>query len=727
MCTMKISSSIVLLAALAAVQVRADPMADKASEAKIAAFREKAKALVAQMTLNEKRIQLVNNTPGINRIGLPKYSWWNEALHGIARNGRATVFPQPIGQAASFNPALIKEVAEAIVEEGRAKHAASLKLKRIDSNTGLTYWSPNVNIFRDPRWGRGMETWGEDPFLTGVLGSAFVRGIQGDDPVYYKATACAKHFAVHSGPEPKRHSFNVNPSKKDLWETYLPAFETLVKDAKVQSVMSAYNAVYGESATSSEFLLKDVLRKQWGFEGIIVSDCGAVSDIRGGHRLEPDRESAAARALNHGLTYECGGDMYALEDSVKRGLVKEEVIDAAIVELLTTRYRLGIIDDDPDCPYNTADESKVCCDEHRALARRLARESMVLLKNDDNTLPIDLSKQQRRIAVNGSIAFDGFALMGNYYGFSPNLVTYIEGIAEALDNGNGLEYNPGYYYGKTGGASSTWASGSVAIAFVGNVPLFEGEEGDAIGSPAGGDRKTLKLQEIQLDMLRRLKKSRPNYGRIVTVVTGGSPVALKEVMELSDAVIFAWYAGEQGGHALADLLFGKADFTGRLPMTFPVDETVLPDFEDYSMKGRTYKYQTEGILFPFGYGLSLASASYEKVEVAADRASARVTLKNAGKREAIETVQLYVATPNAGQGAPLASLAGFARVTVSAGQTVTATVPLANKYAFTEVTEEGTRVTPEGAYRVIAASAAPGARSAELGVRSCETTVQLAQ
>ena len=699
--------------------------AETTPEAKIAAFRAKAQKLVSQMTLAEKRTQLVNGASGIKRLGIPPYGWWNEALHGVARNGRATVFPQPIGQAASFNPDLIQQVAEAIVDEGRAKHAASLANRRTDSNTGLTYWSPNVNIFRDPRWGRGMETWGEDPFLTGVLGGAFVRGIQGDDPVYFKATACAKHFAVHSGPEPKRHSFNVNPSKKDLWETYLPAFETLVKDAKVQSVMSAYNAVYGESATSSEFLLKDILRKQWGFEGIVVSDCGAVSDIRGGHHLEKEREGSAARALNNGLTYECGGDLNALEGSVAHGLIKEEVIDAAVVDMLTTRYRLGILDDDPGCPYNKVNPDCVCSEEHRALARQLARESMVLLKNDRDALPIKLTNRQRRIAVNGSIAFDGFSLMGNYYGFSPNLVTYIEGIADALGNGLGLEYNPGYYYGKTGGASSTWAGGDVAIAFVGNVPLFEGEEGDAIGSPAGGDRTTMKLQEVQLEMLRRLNKSRPSYARLVTVVTGGSPVALKEVMELSDAVIFAWYSGEQGGNALADLLFGKADFTGRLPMTFPVDETVLPDFEDYSMKGRTYKYQTEGILFPFGYGLSLASASYEKVEVAADRASAQVTLKNAGKREAIETVQLYVATPNAGKGAPLASLAGFARVTVPAGQIVTATVPLANKYAFTEVTEEGTRVTPQGVYRVIAASAAPGARSAELGVRSCETTVQL--
>ena len=688
---------------------------------KIAVFEAKAKALVAKMTLEEKRIQLVNNTPGIPRIGLAKYAWWNEALHGIARNGRATVFPEPIGQAASFNPALVRRVAEAIVEEGRAKYAASLRLGRIDSNTGLTYWSPNVNIFRDPRWGRGMETWGEDPYLTGVLGCAFVRGIQGDDPVYYKGTACAKHYAVHSGPEPKRHSFDVSPSKKDLWETYLPAFEMLVRDAKVQSVMSAYNRVYGESATSSEFLLKDVLRKRWGFEGIVVSDCGAVADIRGGHKLESDRESAAARALNHGLTYECGGDMYSLDKAVMRGLVKEEVIDAAIVRLLVTRYRLGIMGDDPDCPYGKTDESQLCTPGHVALARQMARESMVLLKNKDNCLPIDLSKQRRRIAVNGSIAFDGFSLMGNYYGFSPNLVTYIEGISAALDAGTGVEYNPGYYYGKARGASSTWAAGNVAIAFLGNVPLFEGEEGDAIGSPAGGDRTTLKLPEVQLDMLRRLPKSRPGDGRLIAGVTGGSPVALKEVMELADAVIFAWYAGEQGGNALADLLFGKADFTGRLPMTFPVDESVLPPFEDYAMEGRTYRYQTAGIELPFGYGLSLASADYDKVELAADAKSVTVTLTNRGAKDAVEPVQVYVATPNAGRGAPLSSLVGFARVRVPAGRTVSARVALDNVHAFTEVDAEGRRIAPAGAYRVIAASAAPGPRSAALGVRSCET------
>ena len=715
----------VTFAAFAAASVAAPASADSAAGEKISAFREKARKLVSQMTLEEKRQQVVNSTQGIGRLGLQRYSWWNEALHGIARNGRATVFPEPIGQAASFNPDLVKKVAEAIVDEGRAKYAASLRLRRIDSNTGLTYWSPNVNIFRDPRWGRGMETWGEDPFLTGVLGSAFVRGIQGDDPVYYKATACAKHYAVHSGPESKRHSFNVNPSKKDLWETYLPAFEMLIRDAGVQSVMSAYNAVYGESATSSEFLLKDVLRKKWGFKGIVVSDCGAVSDIRGGHHLEKDREGSSARALNNGLTYECGGDMQALEGAVKRGLVKEEVIDAAIVDMLVTRYRLGIMEDDPECPYSTRDESNLCTPEHEALAREIARESMVLLKND-GVLPIDLSKKQRRIAINGSIAFDAFSLMGNYYGFGPHLTTYIEGISSALDAGNGMEYCPGYYYGQQKGARTHWAGGDVAIAFVGNVPLFEGEEGDAIGSAAGGDRKTLALPEIQLEMLRRLKDSKASYAKIVTVVSGGSPIALKEVMEMSDAVIFAWYPGQEGGHALADLLFGKADFTGRLPITFPVDESVLPDFEDYSMAGRTYRYQTEGVFLPFGYGLSLGGTpAYDRVVLSQDRRSASVTLTNKGRRDTVETVQLYVATPNAGKGAPISSLAGFARVSVPAGKTVTANVSISNRYAFTEVDEDGRRVRPAGTYRVIASAAAPGARSAELGVPSCETSVEL--
>ena len=718
---MKMRFLMMACAALATVQAAAET----AAEAKIEELRGRARRLVAQMTLEEKVSQLQNNAVAIDRLGVPKYHWWSEALHGVARNGRATMFPQPIGLASSFNPALVKEIGAVISDEGRAKYAASLRKGRRDYCTGLTFWSPNVNIFRDPRWGRGMETWGEDPYLTGELGAAFVQGIQGDDPVYLKASACAKHFAVHSGPERLRHTFDACPSAKDFRETYLPAFKALVQKGKVESVMSAYNRVYGESATSSALLLRQILRQEWGFKGHIVSDCGAVDDIWRGHKLEEKPCAAAARALNNGLTLECGAAMGYLPNAIKNKWIDMKVIDEALVLLFTARYRLGIMGDDPECPYSTTDESALCTPAHAELARRAARESMVLLKND-GILPIDQSKTSERMFAIGATATDAFALMGNYYGTAPYLTTYLEGLSAALDAGLSLEYTPGYYYGQAAEPGTVWSeTPHTVFVFLGQTGVFEGEEGDAIGSPLNGDRSSLSLPSIQLDCLRKLCKDRDRkWRKVVTVVTGGSPVDLAEVMELSDAVIYAWYAGQEGGNALADLVFGKADFVGRLPMTFPTSLDVLPAFEDYSMKGRTYKYQTEGVQLPFGYGLSYASADYVKVEADAALKCATVTLANPGKTDAIEPVQVYVASPNAGKGAPLSVLAGFARATVPAGKTVSVKIPLAPE-SVGEYNEKGEFTVPSGTYRVIAGAAAPGARSRELGVKSCETAIDL--
>ena len=635
-------------------------------------LRAKSAALVGQMTVDEKCAQLRNDAPAIKRLGIPAYNYWNEALHGIGRNGRATMFPMPIGMAASFDPELVREVADAIATEGRVKHAASVRLGNgARCCAGLSFWSPNINIFRDPRWGRGMETWGEDPYLTGEMGTAFVKGLQGDDPVYLKAAACAKHFAVHSGPEAQRHTFNACPSKKDLYETYLPAFEKLVRDGRVEAVMSAYNRVYGDSATASEFLLKTTLRDAWGFKGHVVSDCGAVCDIWRGHKIVKTPPEAAALAIRNGLTFECGPCFKHLKAGIEKGYVTMNEVDAALTQLLLTRFKLGILGDDPACPYNTVDPKLLCCDRHRELARKMARESMVLVKNS-GVLPLDPAKGS--YAVVGAGATDVFSLMGNYYGVSDRMVSYLEGVTGAVDAGTNVSYCPTFLYGDERHFGGAPGSG-VIIAVVGLTGVFEGEEGDAIASARNGDRTTLDLPAEQMKFLARLQGLRRRGRKVVAVVTGGSPMALKKVADLADAVVLAWYAGEEGGNALADLLFGKADFTGRLPLTFPESLDVLPPFEDYTMNGRTYRYQTNGVSYAFGYGLSYATFACANVEVKAKGEGERrselvsVEVKNTGKRDGVAVVQLYVSTPNAGKTAPIKSLVGFCRVSVKAGET----------------------------------------------------------
>lgn len=642
-----------------------------ASAATVEELRAKAVALVARMTVEEKCAQLRNDAPSIPRLGVPAYNYWSEALHGVARNGRATVFPEPIGMAASFDVELVREVAGAIADEGRAKYVSSIAAGRRVQYSGLTFWSPNVNIFRDPRWGRGIETWGEDPYLTGKMGTAFIWGLQGGDPVYLKTAACAKHFAVHSGPEAERHTFDVYPSRKDFRETYLPAFEMCVREGKVEAVMGAYNRVYGESASASRLLLKDILRGEWGFKGHIVSDCGAVCDIWKSHKIVQTPSEAAALAIHNGLTFECGPCFKHLKTAIEKGLVSEAEVDEAVITLFTTRYRLGIMGNDPACPYHDTDPSCICSAAHRALARKIARESMVLLKND-NALPLD--PKHGAYAVVGAGATDLFALMGNYYGVSDRYVSYLEGITSAVDFGVGVFYHPGYAYG--GGSGWNFHGGDTVVVVLGLTNSNEGEEGESFASAANGDRKTLKLPSNQLDCLRAFsQRIRKDGHKVIVVLTGGSPVELREVEELSDAVVMAWYAGEEGGTALADLLFGSADFTGRLPITFPDSVDVLPPFEHYSMAGRTYRYQTRGVTHPFGYGLSYARFTFSNLKAKSNGEGevVSVEVKNIGVRDGVAVVQLYVSTPNAGKGAPIKSLVGFRRVPLKAGENRTET------------------------------------------------------
>ena len=697
-------------------------------------LEQQARALIAEMTLEEKFSQMMNETPGIKRLGIEPYDWWNEALHGVGRAGRATVFPQPIGLGATFNPALMQQIGDAIATEARAKYITARKNHNYARYTGLTFWSPNVNIFRDPRWGRGMETWGEDPFLTGTMGSAFVRGMQGDDPVYLKVAACGKHFAVHSGPEMTRHTANVEPSLHDLWETYLPAFRMLVQDAKVEIIMGAYNRVYSESASGSKFLLTEVLRKQWGFKGHIVSDCDAVADIWRGHRIAKTEAEACAIAVKAGLNVECGSTFRALRQALDQRLISEADIDNALMPLMMTRLKLGIIRHDPDCPYNNISESEVGSKKHIDLAREAATESMVLLKNKKwkeadgawrSTLPLD--KNLHTLFVTGAGAADAFWLMGNYFGISDRYCTYLQGIVSKVSDGTAVNYRPGVMESTPTRNKINWAVDEAAgaertIVVMGNNGNLEGEEGEAIDSERG-DRADIRIPESQMQFLRDICK-RKREG-VIVVLTGGSPVDVREICQLADAVVMAWYPGQEGGYALGDLLFGDANFSGRLPITFPADGDLLPPFDDYSMKGRTYKYMADNIYYPFGYGLSYSHVDYKDVTVRADKkkgATVTVTLSNNSDRAVTETPQVYVKAPSAD--APLQQLAAFRRVDLAPHSTEQVTFELPIERMMT-VQADGSSKLLKGEYIITVSAAAPSARSEELGVSSASAKVKL--
>ena len=690
-------------------------------------LEQQAEAIIGKMTLEEKFTQLMNETPGIQRLGIEPYDWWNEGLHGVGRSGRATVFPQPIGLGATFNPAIARQIGDAIATEARAKYVVARKNHNYARYTGLTFWSPNVNIFRDPRWGRGMETWGEDPFLTGTMGTAFVKGMQGDDPVYLKVAACGKHYAVHSGPEATRHEANVTPSQHDLWETYLPAFEMLVKEGRVEIIMGAYNRVYGESASGSKLLLTDILRKKWGFQGHIVSDCDAVADIWKGHKIASTEAEACAIAIKAGLNVECGSTFKALKDALAQNLLTEQDIDHALKPLMMTRLKLGILQPDADCPYNKIGEEQIGSREHIALAHQAAVESMVLLKNENNALPID--KNIHTLFVTGAGAADAFWLMGNYFGISDRYCTYLQGIVSKVSSGTAVNYRPGCMESTPTRNAINWAvdesvGAEKTIVVMGNNGNLEGEEGEAIDSERG-DRDNIRIPESQMDYLRKI--CRRKKSGVIVVLTGGSPLDVREVCQLADAVVMAWYPGQEGGYALADLLFGDANFSGRLPVTFPEDGDLLPAFDDYSMRGRTYKYMEGNIYFPFGFGLSYGHVGYSDLKVNADKkqgASVTFTLQNDSKCDVVETPQVYVSAPGAGTTAPLQQLAAFRRVEVKAGERITITIDVPVERLMT-VQADGTRKLVKGEYTLLVGSAAPSPRSSVLGVSCVSAKVKL--
>jgi beta-glucosidase len=675
--------------------------------------------LVGRLTLLEKISQLLHESSAIDRLDVPAYNWWNEACHGVGRNGRATVFPQVIGLGATWNRALVQRVAGVIADEARAKHHAAVAAGRRGQYQGLTFWTPNINIFRDPRWGRGQETFGEDPFLTGELGVAMVRGLQGDHPHLLKTAACAKHFAVHSGPEAERHGFNARPTPKDLAETYLPAFERLV-GAGVEAVMGAYNRTLDEPCCASRRLLVDTLRGRWGFRGHVVSDCGAIDDIHQHHKVTATPAQSAALAVRMGCDLNCGCTYHDLVLAVKEGLVTEAEIDTSLRRLLATRFRLGLFDPPERVPWAATPPEVIDCPAHRALARQAAAESIVLLKNSGGILP--LRRDPASLLVVGPHAASGDVLLGNYYGVGSQLVTLLEGIVERAIEGTQIEYRAGCPLNQppTPGIDYTFPAAEAAevvIAVLGLDHTLEGEEGDAVASTSGGDRAAIELPACQREFLLELRK---HAKKLVLVLTGGSALAVPEAQECCDAILQVWYPGCEGGRAVADVLFGAVSPSGRLPVTVPRRTADLPPFADYHMRGRTYRFAEVEPLYPVGFGLSYARLSYGLLAVSAGTLSSgqeltvRTTVTNASARAADETVQCYLVPPRSWPDAPRAVLIGFQKTPVPAQGTVAVEFKLAADL-FRQVDGAGERVWVPGRYELVVGAASPGPRSAALG------------
>jgi len=678
----------------------------------------KIKELISQMTPEEKVSQLFYKSPAIKRLGIPEYNWWNECLHGVARAGIATVFPQAIALAATFDDGLVERIADAISDEARAKYNEAVKQGNRGQYWGLTFWTPNINIFRDPRWGRGQETYGEDPFLTSRIGLALVRGLQGKDPENLKLAACAKHYAVHSGPEKERHIFNAVVSQKDLFETYLPAFKALV-DGGVESVMGAYNRIFDEPCCASNFLLKDVLRGRWGFKGHVVSDCWAIRDFHEYHKITNSPEESAALALNAGCDLNCGCTYPMLTVALKKRLVSEEAINTALERLLRTRFKLGMFDPPGSGKYGKLGRKIINCKKHRKLALMAAEKSIVLLKNDNGFLPLDSSP--KKINVEGPAAANAHSLFGNYYGVSSRFITILEGLGEKVKDkfGINLEYRQGcLMYGENSKSLAAYGdvnTADIVIAVMGLDSAIEGEEGDAIASDSNGDRDAIELPAWQLKYLQNVRQAGK---KIILVITGGSPVAFPE--DIADAVIFAWYPGESGGKAVADIIFGDVVPSGKLPITFPASTSQLPPYKDYSMKGRTYRYMTEKPMYPFGFGLSYTVFHFDSINLSLPALSAGgcvkadITVTNTGKRDAEEVVQLYISRDNRGEDEPVASLKGFRRIFIPAGRSKTVEFTLFSSF-FETINAKGESMLIPGYYTIFASDAAPVPVSVEKG------------
>ena len=674
--------------------------------AKEAEYRKRAADLVAQMTLHEKVSQMLSWAPAIERLGIPAYNWWSEGIHGIGRAGTATVFPQAIGMAAAFDEDMMEQVGNAVGVEARGKYNMCRAHGDRDIFKGLTVWAPNINIFRDPRWGRGHETYGEDPFLTSRLGVRFVEGMQGDDPDYLQAAACAKHFAVHSGPESDRHHFNAIVSKQDLWETYLPAFRALVKEAGVEAVMGAYNRTNGEPCCGSKTLLKDILRDKWHFDGHVTSDCWAIKDFHTGHMVTDGPVESVALAVNNGCDLNCG-DLYVyLEQAVAEGKLSEEKIDESLTRLYVTRMRLGMFDAEDQVPYNKVGYDVVDSAEMKALNLKVADNIMTLLKND-GTLPLDKSKLHT-VGVIGPNADSHAALVGNYNGTPPRSITVVEGITRICeDTGWDVNYAEGcllyddpsvrkvFQNYRIPEAVALAESCDLAIVCVGLDSTLEGEQGDVGNAFASGDKPDLLLPKIQRDLVEQVIATGTP---VILIDLAGSPIDLSAYEDQVPAILHAWYPGGEGGRAIADILFGKVSPGGKLPLTFYYNDGPLPDITDYHMTGRTYRYFEGRPWKPFGFGLTygelqITEAKVTEVDYTKEIPSAQITIhcQNPTDRDLSDVIQVYAHVNGSSNEVPNHKLAAFERIRLDAGESkeFRITIP---PMAFTTVDNSGNRV-----------------------------------
>jgi beta-glucosidase len=686
-------------------------------------FEERVEDLVSRLTLEEKISQILHDSVAIERLGIPKYNWWNECLHGVANAGIATVFPQAIGLAASFNLRLIFNVSNVISDEARAKHHEFVRNNKRGIFQGLTFWSPNINIFRDPRWGRGQETYGEDPYLTGKMGIEFVKGLQGNHQKYLKLVATPKHYVAYSGLESERHFFDAKISQKDLRETNLPAFKACIQEGGAYSIMGAYNRVNGEPCCASKTLLIDILRKEWNFEGYVVSDCGAIEDIFKNHKVVGTGAEAAALAINNGCDLFCCTAIYTkrrkkqkwdcILSAIEQGLLLETTLDNTVKRLFTALFKLGIFDP-PECvpftqiPYEIND-----CEEHRELALQAARESIVLLKNHENILP--LQKDMNSIGLIGPNIDELEVLLGNYSGEPSRYSTFLTGIKELISNKTKIYYSNGCplkekNYDQFDEAIEVAQNSDIVIMVLGISNRIEGEEEESIESDFSGDRISLNLPEIQEELLRKIYEiGKP----IILVLTGGSALSVNFADQHIPAIIQSWYPGEEGGKAVAEIIFGEYNPAGRLPITFYKSVEELPDFRNYDMDGRTYRYFSGNVLYPFGHGLSYTKFSYSNLNFSSaiintnETLSVRVDVKNIGKNDGDEVIQLYKSCLNPSFRVPIRELKGFKRIHLKKGELKSVSFTL-NSYDLSLVDEEGNRKIFPGEYIISIGGCQPG-------------------
>ncbi|MCR5713879.1 MAG: glycoside hydrolase family 3 C-terminal domain-containing protein [Bacteroidales bacterium] len=666
--------------------------------------------LLSRLTAEEKVGLMMNNSSAVPRLGIPAYEWWNEALHGVARSGMATVFPQAIGLAAAFDTEAQYKTFSIVSDEARAKYNEALRQDNRRRYYGITFWTPNINIFRDPRWGRGMETYGEDPYLSSQLGVMTVKGLQGDDAKYFKTHACAKHFAVHSGPEWNRHSYDAYVSDRDLWETYLPVFESLVKKGNVQEVMCAYNRFEGEPCCGSDRLLIRILREKWNYQGLVVSDCGAINDFyqQGHHETHANAEEASVDAVLTGTDIECGSAYRALLQGLADGKITESQLDVSVRRLLKGRFELGMFDPADRVPWNSLPYSIVGSAPHAAHALEMARKSMTLLKNSKGVLPLDASRI-KTLAVVGPNATDSTMMWGNYNGTSKSTVTILQGIQRRLPDAQiiyerGCEWVGDISPDALASLSHRVASADAIVYVGGLTPRLEGEEMrvNAEGF-RGGDRDSIDLPTVQKQVLAMLHATgKP----VIFVLCAGSAIALGDVEQYYDALLDAWYPGQAGGTAVAEVLMGDYNPAGRLPVTFYASQNQLPDFEDYNMEGRTYRYFRSKPLYAFGFGLSYTAFKYSKARPSQKRIQAGETVditfrvKNTGGRAGDEVSQVYVQRLNDAD-APIKALKGFARTHIGSGETATLTLTLeADAFAYYDNASGDMAVKP-GDYRIL--------------------------